>query len=390
MLTTHHHPVAIIGAGLGGLLLARVLHVHGITAAVFERETSPAARTQGGMLDLHEESGQAALRTAGLYEQFRALVRPGGEATRILDAHGSPLREEPDHGDGTRPEVERGQLRDLLLSSLPEGIVRWGSATTAVRALRDGRHEVVLADGTTFTTDLLVGADGAWSRVRPLLSDATPAYTGMSFVEFDLLDADERHPVAAATVGAGMLFALAPGRGFLAHREPDHSLHVYAAVTKPPQWLRAIPVEDPEAARAVMLTEFADWDDSLTVLVREADSAFMPRPIHALPVGHRWPRRAGVTLLGDAAHVMSPFAGEGANLALLDGAELGRHVIENPGDLEAALAAYEVALFPRSEIAAHESASNLVLLFDENAPHSLVAQFEAFGEASVDAGADQQ
>src|SRR5262245_55235618 len=127
---TTHHPLTIVGAGLGGLALARVLQVHGIGAAVFDLDASPAARTQGGMLDIHEDSGQAALRAAGLYEEFRSLVHPGGEATRILDRHAVVRMEMPDDGSGDRPEIDRGDLRDLLLGSLPEGTVRWGAKVT--------------------------------------------------------------------------------------------------------------------------------------------------------------------------------------------------------------------------------------------------------------------
>ncbi|WP_305789193.1 FAD-dependent oxidoreductase [Symbioplanes lichenis] len=365
-------PIAIVGAGLGGLALARVLHIHGIAATVYELDASPEARTQGGMLDIHDYNGQVALRAAGLHEEFRRIVHPGGEAMRVLDKHGTVHADEADEGDRGRPEVDRGDLRRMLLGSLPAGTVHWGSKVAGVRALGGGRHELSFADGSTTGTELLVGADGAWSRIRPLLSGARPAYAGMSFVEAYLHDADTRHPGPARTVGGGMLFALGPGNGFLAHRETDGSLHIYIAVTKPAEW-----IDTPDLEPA-LLAEFHDWAPEFRALITEADGPLVPRTINALPIEHRWERVPGVTLLGDAAHLMSPFAGEGANLAMLDGAELGQAVAAHPGDIEAALTAYEQKLFPRSAAAAAEAARNLELCFDERAPHSLLDQFRVY------------
>jgi 2-polyprenyl-6-methoxyphenol hydroxylase-like FAD-dependent oxidoreductase len=367
-------PVTIIGAGLGGLVLARVLAVHGIPATIYEAEPSAAARTQGGMLDIHEDRGQLALEAAGLTEQFRGLVLRGAEATRVLAADGTVLLDEPDEGRGGRPEVQRADLRAMLLDSLPADTIRWGHKVSEVRDLGDGRHDVRFADGATITTDLLVGADGAWSHVRPLLSDAVPAYVGISFLETHLYDADTRRPAGARAVGGGSLFALAPGRGILAHRESGGTLHTYVALAKPGDWLDGLDLSDPVAATTrIAAEEFDGWAPELTVLLTDSDTAPIPRVINALPVGHRWERAPGVTLLGDAAHLMSPFAGEGANLAMFDGAELGRALAAHPEVVEGALAEYEAALFPRSADSAGESARNQGLLFGDDTPRGLLA-----------------
>lgn len=375
--TTPHHPIAVVGAGLGGLMLARVLHVHGIPCTVVDLDASADARTQGGMLDLHEDTAQAALRAAGLYEEFRALVLTGGEETKVIGADGTLHRHEPDDGTGGRPEINRADLRRILLDSLPEGTIRWGAKVTAAEPTDvPGRHLVTLADGSGFTTDLLIGADGAWSRIRPLLSDARPSYTGISFVEADVLPGSARHAEIAAFTGGGSAFVLDDERALLTHRESDDRVHTYAAVKAPEEWLGTIDFTDPEAARTAVLAVYDGWDDRLRALIAEAELPLTPRPIHALPVGISWERKPGVTLLGDAAHLMSPFAGEGANLALFDGAELARAIVEHPGDQEAALAAYEKEMFPRSAEMAAESAGNLTMMFGPDARQSLLDMFD--------------
>ena len=361
--------VTIIGAGLGGLTLARVLHVHAIPATVYEAEPSPTSRTQGGMLDIHASNGQPALEAAGLSGEFRGLILEGREATRILASDGTVLLDQPDDGTGARPEVQRGALRRMLIDSLPAGTVQWGRKASGVRALGGGRHEVTFADGATVATDLLVGADGAWSKVRPLLSDATPEYIGVSFVETYLHDADTRHPAAAKAVGGGALFAAVPGKAISAHRESGGTLHTYAQLAKPLGWLAAIDFTDPAAATARVAREYDGWAPELTALITDTDTAPVPRPIHALPGEHRWTRAPGVTLLGDAAHLMAP-NGDGANLAMFDGAELGKAIAASPEDIEAALAAYEQALFPRSAEAAADDILDLCI--GEKAPQGLI------------------
>ncbi|MEV6941992.1 NAD(P)/FAD-dependent oxidoreductase [Streptomyces sp. NPDC051172] len=374
-----HTPVTIIGAGLGGLTLARVLHVHGIPATVHEAEASPSARAQGGMLDIHDHNGQLALQAAGLMDEFRAIVLEGREAIRILDPDGTVLLDKDDDGNGGRPEAMRGELRQMLIDSLPAGTIRWGHKVSSTRVLGEGRHEVTFADGTTLVTGLLVGADGAWSRVRPLLSDATPTYTGTSFVETCLHEADTRHPAAAKAVGGGMMIAPSPGRDIFAHRESGGTLHIYVALSKPLDWFAAIDFTDAAAATARIAAEFEGWAPELTGLITDSDTAPVLRSLYALPTGHRWDRVPGVTLLGDAAHLATP-NGEGANLAMLDGAELGKALAAHPDDTEVALAEYEQAMFPRSAEAATFEGGEIPGIDSEADIADLVALFTQKGE----------
>ena len=329
--------IAIVGAGLGGLVLARILQMRDIPCTVYELDSAADARQQGGLLDLHEKSGQFALRTAGLYEEFRRLVQPQGEAMRILDKAGTVFIDyAPRADEWGRPEIDRTALRDLLIASLDPGRIAWGQKVTHVSSLGGARHALAFADGRTVSTDLLVGADGTWSKVRPLLSAMTPKYCGIAHVELRLSDVKERHPDCAALVGPGIFFALSDQKALMAHG--GKHIHLGALLRAPEDWTATVGVDwsDAPAARKTLLAEFGDWSAELTNLIRNCDDTIIPRPIHALPTDHSWARTPGVTLLRDAAHVMSPFAGEGANLAMLDATELALAIVSHDGDVESA------------------------------------------------------
>ncbi|WCE06228.1 NAD(P)/FAD-dependent oxidoreductase [Pseudoxanthomonas sp. JBR18] len=370
--------IAIVGAGLGGLTLARVLHVHGIAATVYEAEASSDARPQGGMLDIHTHNGQRALEAAGLLEAFRRIIHPGGEAVRVLDRHAGVLYEEADDGAGGRPEVPRGALRQLLLDALPDGTVRWGHKLTAVASLGEGCHRLEFAHGASVETTLLVGADGAWSKVRPLLSSATPAYAGLMFFETWMSNSKRHRPASAQAVGQGALFAVEPGKGILAHAEPGDVLHTYVQLQRPLAWVERLADLDARTAALRVVNEFDGWSPALTALITDSQAEPVIRLIHALPVGHRWDRVKGVTLLGDAAHLMIP-SGEGANLAMLGGAELAEAIALHPGAPEAALDTYEQAMFARGAQEAAEALKLTDTMLGAGSPGTLLDFFRSHG-----------
>jgi 2-polyprenyl-6-methoxyphenol hydroxylase-like FAD-dependent oxidoreductase len=367
--------IGIIGAGLGGLALARILHQHGIGALVYEAEVAPSTRAQGFLLDIHEETGQAALKAAGLFDSFLALVRPGEDAKRVVDKKGTLLLDQLGNPDSKRPEVDRGQLRAMLIDSISSAQIKWGHKVTAVTAVNGRRHQITFGDGSAATVDLLIGADGAWSKVRPLLSSYKPLYSGICFIEIALGSNDLFPQASANLIGHGTLMAVAPGKGIMAHRYSDGRVAGYVALKKPEDWVRSVDFTERRKGLAFIAEQFEGWAPELLNLIKTSRADPVVRPIHALPADHTWPRRAGATLLGDAAHLMSPFAGEGANLAMLDAAELAQEIVAHPNDIETALGGYERALFSRSREVARDSAENLDRFFGEGAPQSVVGMF---------------
>ena len=376
--------IAIIGAGPGGLTLARVLHLHGLEATVFEREAFSSVRPQGGSLDMHAESGQYAIESAGLTAEFQRVARYEDQEVRVYDKHGTLLLIDDDVTGKNRPEVDRGHLRQILLDSLASHVVRWGHELSAIHAQGDATYELVFRNGISERFDLVVGADGAWSRVRPLVSPARPIYSGVAFVELGIDDADARHPELARLVGRGLTFFLGESKALIAHRDAHAHLGIYAALRAPEDWMEqgALDTSSPDAMKASLAAHFNGWSKNLLELIHCSGERMMPRAIHALPVGHRWQNRPGITLLGDAAHLMSPFGGDGANLAMQDAAELAQ-ALSKGKDWRAAVRNYEAAMFLRAESSAAGAGQAIDEVFSEDGlAHTLQAMAAHRGQSA--------
>lgn len=305
---------------------------------------------------MHPDAGQFAIRCAGLSEEFKHIARYEDQELRIYDKYGRLLLVDADVTGKDRPEVDRGQLRQMLLDSLPSGVVRWDHELTAARQRDDNTFELEFRNGWSERFDLVIGADGAWSRLRPLLSDEQPIYSGVMFVALGVDDADVRHPELAQIVGRGMMFALGDSKVIIGHRDANSHLGIYAGMRVPVDWVETSGLDwsSGEAVKASLADQFSDWSEDLLQLIYRSGAGggkVAPRPIYALPVGHRWEHRPGVTLLGDAAHLMSPFGGDGANLAMRDATDLALALASHK-DWRAGVQGSEITMFARAEEAA--------------------------------------
>ncbi len=369
--------IAIVGAGPGGLTAANVLSRHGWRFEVFEADPSVASRDQGGSLDLHPEDGQVALERAGLLDAFLAVARHDDQEQRVRDfATGSLLREEiPEPGAGSRPEIDRSVLRDLMLAPLASQAIHWGVRIDEVVARADGRHVLKSGAGTFGPFDLVIGADGAWSKSRSLLTEVRPTYTGVSFVELWLGDVDRQHPTLSALVGRGTMFSLHGGAGIIAQRNGNASIRVYAAIRTRPQESDRPDKVLANIGKDQLLARFGGWAPSLLALISESDRIAAVRPISSLPLPLGWLHRDGLTLVGDAAHVMPPL-GVGVNLAMLDASDLAVALVSHD-DWRLAVHRYEKLMLERSTPMAEQIAQGFAEWFGSEASQAVLDDMDS-------------
>jgi len=360
--------IAIIGAGPGGLMLARILQHHGMKCTIFELDKDRTAREQGGMVDLHAESGQLALREAGLFEEFEKHSLPAAEAQKLIKSDGRILWDENNtkHAETgpprDRPEIDRSTLRDILLDSILPGSIQWNRKLVRVEPINVPKigYNLHFTDGLEVGFDLVVGADGAWSKVRPLLTDQLPFYSGISGIELKAVKVSEKNPWLSKFTGTGSCFMFDEGRALVCQHNGNDTIRVYAAVRQPEKWIHdcGINWEQPDMARVALAEQYyGDCHEDIKRVIIEASDGLVPRPLYMLPVGLKWSPHPGVTLLGDAAHLMTPFAGVGVNVALADALGLAKALLKRKSSFEAdlhgsladALQEYEGPMFERAK-----------------------------------------
>ncbi|MCF3108790.1 FAD-dependent monooxygenase [Niabella sp. CC-SYL272] len=364
--------IAIVGGGPGGLTLARLLQLQGADVQVFERDINKRVRVQGATLDLHEASGLEALRRAGLMDAFYAHYRPDAGKVRVLDKQAKIHSD--DHAAGTgytesRPEIDRAPLRDLLLQSLEPGTVVWDRHFISMEKEKDG-WQLYFKNGTTVYADLVIGADGARSKIRPYITAIQPIYSGVTIVEGQVYQAEQHAPNLWALVKGGKIFAFGSEQSLILSAKGEGSLSFYTGCKVPETWAQECGVDFSNSAQVFkwFKTAYGSWNEVWQELFGNGEAGFIPRPQYHFPLDQHWSALPNLTMLGDAAHRMPPYAGEGVNMAMQDAFELS-DCITGSGfvSLQEAIAHYEKGMLERASEVTRFTLANTEMLHAKDA-----------------------
>lgn len=376
--------IVVVGGGPGGLTLARLLQLQGADVSVYERDTDRFARVQGSALDLHADSGLAALEAAGLMDGFWKHHRPELNRLRLVDQDADVLYDfMRGTADGVhRPEIERGPLRDLLLDSLEPGTVHWNCKLESTAA--DGESlRLTFAGGDSVVADLAVGADGANSRLRAMVTPVRPAYAGVSLIEGYVPSAESAVPELCALLGGSALLAMGAEKTLAMATKSDGGILFYAGLRNPDAHTRETldAAADAKERAAWFHGNYAEWSGVWAQLFERATSLVW-RALQVCPPDQRWDASRNVTLIGDAAHVMPPYAGEGVNMAMLDALVLSRELASQV-DARSAIEAYEAEMFTRAARVTEETMHNTEMFYAPDASDRIVGMFQHFAASAA-------
>ncbi|KAK0543570.1 hypothetical protein OC846_006373 [Tilletia horrida] len=371
--------IAIIGGGPVGFAAARLIQCQDaekrFQVTVYDLESGTDARWQGSSIDLRPNTGLKVIAEAGLNEQFYAKARVEGEEMRFCNHKGEVLLEHTPFLKGStqkargNPEISRGDLRDVLMNSLEPDTIKWAHKLSHVSTstTSPGKHIAHFTNGTQVEADLIVGADGAWSKTRNFLSDQKPVYTGLTFQSNKIKDPWSKVPETMKLVGQGLCFFLKDGRIY-AHLQLADPTEVTLLVSarepesffQPGGFFSPEVAADPARGRGAIKEMLKDFSPLLTDVVEHLEGPFWSGGLYSMPDDFAFPTTIGVTLVGDSAHVTVPHAGEGLNTGLIDSAELARTLVAYDPSTSRNFHDYLSKAQPRFEAVMMERAHKLI------------------------------
>lgn len=380
----NNQSIAIVGGGPGGLTLARLLQLKGADVKVFERDLNKNARVQGAPLDLHDDSGLAAIRKADLLEEFKQNYLVGADRELIMNENAeiffSDHEDKPEENFGHqhfRPEIDRGTLRKILLESLQPETVVWDSHFVSMEKQNEG-WLLHFKNNTTVYADIVIACDGANSKIRPYITDYKAFYTGIIMLEGNILQTKENAPKVNALLKGGKIMAFGNKKNLLMGQKGNGDIGFYASFKTDESWVTNSGLDYNDKAQMLdwFKSTYPEWNPMWLELFENAETPFIPRPIYCIPFDQTWEAQSNVTLIGDAAHVMPPFAGEGVNMAMLDALELSESLTSDQyKTLQEAISEYEIQMRKRAALIAKESLDNGELMHAENALENMLNFF---------------
>jgi len=288
--------VAIVGGGPGGLTLAKLLQRKGVNVNVYERDLNKDARVQGSPLDLHEESGLAALRKADLLEAFKQNYMPGADrmivANELAEVFLSDHEGKPEEDFGNeyfRPEIDRGALRKILLESLQVDTVVWDSHFLTMEIQNEG-WLLHFKNRPSVYADLVIAADGANSKIRPYITDIKPFYSGITMLEGNIYDAEETAPHINALLNGGKIMAFGNTKNLLLGQKGNGEISFYASFKAGEDWAatNGLNYHDRTQLLNWFKTTYPEWSSIWHELFENTVVPFIPRPIYCTPSDQNW------------------------------------------------------------------------------------------------------
>lgn len=227
--------------------------------------------------------------------------------------------------------------------------------------------------------DLVVGADGAWSKVRGRLTDVKPVYSGVSGYELEIFEPSKVCPRLNSMVGRGGFLGSSDCKFLNAQRIGNGNLKVRSwFLCSEGEAEKLLKADGKEQTRNKILQRYQSWAPEMTELLKQSNLESLKHyTLYELPVGTQWTHQKGFTLIGDASSLATPFSGEGVNKAMVDALELAEFIEKSQdpssnSSLDEAVLQYEERLFPRSEKLQAVTMGNRVAMFGPNAPIGLM------------------